>query len=106
MFAGENTDERHKKKTANEDERRYERRIQKRVQEHFTHGILIARRKFNSLMKIAVVLGSLSALHGPQYCHLALNLLYGDRWANAPGATATLGKNVYVFCHLIHEHHK
>ena len=50
-------------------------------------------------MKIAVVLGSLSALHGPQYCHLALNLLYGDRWANAPGATATLGKDVYVFCH-------
>ena len=37
MFAGENTDERYKKKTANEDERRYERRIQKRVQEHFTH---------------------------------------------------------------------
>ena len=93
MFAGENTDERYKKKTANEDERRYERRIQKRVQEHFTHGILIARRKFNSLMKIAVVLGLFSALHGPQYCHLALNILYGDRWANAPGATTTLGMN-------------
>ena len=95
MFAGENTDERYKKKTANEDERRYERRIQKRVQEHFTHWILIARRKFNSLMKIAVVIGLLSALHGPQYCHLALNILYGDRWANSPGATTTLGRNTW-----------
>ena len=37
MFAGENTDERDKKKTANEDERRYEQRIQKRVQERFIH---------------------------------------------------------------------
>lgn len=37
MFAGENTDKREKKKTANEDERRYGGRIQKRVQEHFTN---------------------------------------------------------------------
>jgi hypothetical protein len=52
-------------------------------------------------MKIAVVLGLLSALHGPQYCHLALNILYGDRWANAPGATTTLGMNEYMFFFVI-----
>jgi hypothetical protein len=42
-------------------------------------------------MKIAVVLGSLSDFHGQQYCHLALKLLYGERWANAPEAAATVG---------------
>jgi len=42
-------------------------------------------------MKIAVVLGLLSALHGPKYCLLALKLLYGERWANATGAAANLG---------------
>jgi hypothetical protein len=59
--------------------------IQKRVQEASYLQNPIARRKFNALMKIAVVLGLLSALHGPQYGHFALKLMYGERWANAPG---------------------
>jgi|TARA_B100000768_G_C11222351_1_gene351141 hypothetical protein len=52
-------------------------------------------------MKIAVVLGLLSALHGPQYCHLALNLLYGERWANATGAAATLGKIITALLFIL-----
>ena len=90
MFAGENADKDEKKKTATTSAGKTNS-IQKRVQEAFYLLNLIARRKFNALMKIAVVLGLLSALHGPQYCHLALKLLYGERWANAPGAAATLG---------------
>ena len=91
MFAGENADKDEKKKTATEDERRYDKFNSKAGSRSFYLLNLVARRKFNALMKIAVVLGLLSALHGPQYCHLALKLLYGERWANAPGAAATLG---------------
>ena len=91
IFAGENTDKDEKNKTATEEERRYDKFNSKADSGSVFILNLVPRRKFNALMKIAFVLGLFSALHGPQYCHLALKLLYGGRWSNAPGSAATLG---------------
>jgi len=47
-------------------------------------------RIFSLLLKVAILLGLIVGLNGPQYSQLALRILYGNRWAEADGATAAL----------------
>lgn len=52
-------------------------------------------RSFSMLLKVAVMLGLIVALNGPQFSYLALRVLYGKRWAEAEGASVALGESSF-----------